>query len=218
MPPLPAFGAPSPDESLEEGMCHAARNIEFPHLGAIAEWLAHKGVLAEPVPPDEWPDRQWPRDWDLNLCYQQLRERCTNTAWPSYRIAKQIEGALDEARRALVMSDPEARKWFPNLARSREEGRREFFAGIARATDGARAALDAGYRDEPIPALHDMLVGLCAYIACLLRDEIMRRILAGTVQASEGTAALAAVANFDNPQCFANAEWFAGQIARKEAS
>ena len=124
--------------------------------------------------------------------------------------------SLEDARLALKLEDPALSKWVPKLARAKGEGLKEFIRGIALATDGARAAYDAGYRDEPIPDACDILTGLCAYLALLLRDEIMRRILAGEVEAYEATLALAVLNRFDSDaQSLDNASWFISKLEER---
>lgn len=144
-------------------------------------------------------------------------DQLTDYGFPSYRIGKQITDALEDAKLALLLEQPALGKMLPGLAKAKGQGLREFFMGLALATDGARAAWEAGYRDEPIPQLHDALVGLCAYAAMLLRDEIMQRILDGKLPGCEGTLALAVLNRFDsNPQAIENAAWFSALMQERQ--
>jgi len=136
-----------------------------------------------------------------------------STSFPSYQLGRQIMESLENARLALTLEDPLLHQWVPHLKKEKGEGRKEFLRGIVLAADAARAAYDAGYRDEPIPDACDILTGLCAYIALLLRDEIMARILDGTVPAYDATIALAVLNRFDsNPQSLENAAWFISKL------
>lgn len=137
--------------------------------------------------------------------------------FPSFQLGKQITDILEDANLALLLEKPGLDKWFPNIVKGKEQGSREFFAGLSRATDGAIAAWNAGYRDPPIPQLHDALVGCCAYAAMLLRNAIMAKILNGEMSCCEGTRALAAIKQFDdNPQALDNASWFAAMLEDRQ--
>jgi len=136
--------------------------------------------------------------------------------FPSFQLGRKIMDSLEDAKLALTLEDPNLHQWVPGLAKAKGEGRKEFLQGIVRAMDAARAAYDAGYRDEPIPTACDTLTGLCAYIALLLRDEIMRQILTGEVPAYDATLALAVINRFDqNPQSVDNAAWFISKLEER---
>jgi len=140
-----------------------------------------------------------------------------DTGFPSYQLGKQIMAALEDARLALALEDPALSQWVPKLAKARGEGFKEFIRGILLATDGAQAAWNAGYRDAPIPDACDVLTGLCAYAAFLLRDEIMKKILSGEVPGCEATVALSVLNRFyRNPVALQNAEWFASLIEERK--
>jgi len=140
-----------------------------------------------------------------------------DTGFPSYQLGKKILDSLESGRLALSLEDPQLNKWVPGLARAKGEGLKAFLQSIVNATDGAHAAHDAGYQDDPIPIACDTLTGLCAYLALLLRDEIMRRILAGEVEAYEATLALAVLNRFDsNPQSLENAAWFISKLEERK--
>jgi hypothetical protein len=139
-----------------------------------------------------------------------------NAGFPSYQLGKQILDSLESGRLALSLEDPELNKWVPGLARAKGQGLREFLMSIVHATDGAVAAYEAGYRDEPVPEACDTLTGLCAYVALLLRDTIMARILSGELSGYEGQLALAVLRRFDdNPQSLSNAAWFAAKMGER---
>lgn len=139
--------------------------------------------------------------------------------FPSFQLGKQIFDSLEDAKTALFLEDPEYNKWFPRLAKAKGQGRKEFLQGIVRAMDAARAAYDAGYRDSPIPQACDTLTGLCAYVALMLRDEIMRQILTGEMSGCEGTLALSVLNRFDqNPQSLDNAAWFSALMASRRSA
>ena len=141
----------------------------------------------------------------------------TDGGFASCQLAKQITDTLENAKLALLLERPGLDKWLPGIVKANGQGTREFFAGLAHATDGALAAWEAGYRDPPIPQLVDALSGLCAYAAMMLRDNIMARILSGEVPGLEGTLALAVLKRFDdNPQSIENAAWFAGLLEGRQ--
>lgn len=140
----------------------------------------------------------------------------TDYGFPSHRIGKQIMDALENGRLALSLEDPQLHQWVPNLAREKGKGLREFLMSIVHACDGAHAAYEAGYQDEPIPEACDSLTGLCAYVALLLRDNIMARILSGEMPGYDGAVALAVLNRFDsNPQSLENAAWFISRLEER---
>ena len=137
----------------------------------------------------------------------------TDYGIPSHRLGKQIMDALESGRLALSLEDPQLSQWVPNLAKDKGQGLREFLMSIVHACDGAHAAYEAGYQDQPIPEACDSLTGLCAYVALLLRDEIMKRILAGELPGCDGAMALSVLNRFDsNPQSLENAAWFISKL------
>ena len=141
-----------------------------------------------------------------------------DSGFPSYQLGKKIMDSLEDGRLALKLEDPLLHQWVPKLARAKGQGLREFLMGIVHACDGAHAAYEAGYRDQPIPDACDTLTGLCAYIALLLRDHIMARILDGTVPGCEAVVALSVLRQFDsNPQSLDNASWFISKLEERHS-
>jgi len=140
-----------------------------------------------------------------------------DTGFPSYQLGKQILDSLESGRLALSLEDPALNKWVPGLAKAKGEGLKAFLQSIVNATDGAQAAYKAGYHDEPIPDACDSLTGLCAYIALLLRDVIMARILSGEISGCDGQLALAVIRRFDSdPQSIENAAWFISRLEERK--
>ena len=139
-----------------------------------------------------------------------------DAGFPSYQLGKQILDSLESGRLALSLEDPQLNKWVPGLAKAKGEGLKAFLQSIINATDGAVAAYEAGYHDEPIPDACDILTGLCAYVALMLRDNIMARILSGEMPGHDGALALAVLNRFDsNPQSIENAAWFISRLEER---
>jgi len=146
-----------------------------------------------------------------------MPDSLTDYGYPSYQIGRQLMDALETAKLALALEDPLLHQWVPHLKKEKGQGRHQFIMGIALAADGAHAAWEAGYRDPPIPQLHDALVGLCAYAALLLRDDIMRRVLDGSVPGCDAAMALAVLNRFDsNPVALDNASWFSARMEERQ--
>jgi len=210
----PPFGEfefpPEPGDSLATaceklGFDKLSRDL---NIARVAQWLADMGVIERPEPARL---EQWRR---LGLPLQLVNEHDVSTreGFEYIRLAELVRAhhACGEWIMAYRVLDhlQLVRDAMRNPQLPKHEQLRQFMEGIARAQDGAKAALNAGYTEWPMPQLFELITGVIASIAAMLRDEIMRRVLDGRITGGEATAALALVNERWTPQAQENASVF----------
>jgi hypothetical protein len=191
---------------------HYDRAIRDLDLARVAEWLAGMGVISGPdpqiprrieVPPHLVNDYDEPtregRQY-IGLC-QRVR---WHGAGGELAFTNQIWKHLDAVREAMRNGDGPL-----------GDRLKAFMSGLARAQDGAKAALDAGYFEWPMPQLFDLVTGLIAAVVDMLRGEVMERVLDGQISGDAATDALATLHERWSPQAEANARWFRAKVAAK---
>jgi hypothetical protein len=147
----------------------------------VSEWLIGLGVLTR---PDPRMLRQWHR------VSNPLRDAAEGLGSPA-SLVEQIIEHLEFARAAMRHT----------------HGLRTFFEALARAQDAALAAMNAGFDEWPMAEAFNMVTRIIAASADIVRQEVMRRILNGKIDAANAEKAWAMLNDPRwNDQCIINAD------------